>query len=206
MAGYAVRRERRVQTGLFHLLGHPGGVLGHLGQRHVGVGDVQAAGLQLGLQPAQPSQGPDRGASTQTSALCPSIAAVTTWQPSLRAVSIAAISERTSAPGLGLQNRCSTPHPVLGLTGESSGTGSSKATAWSLRIARESGAGPPADGSPLESLRTCPERATRDALGRPWWSWVQLTRGLRISSPPSRRREARREPSPQACPRRPPRS
>ena len=57
----ALGRELGEEAGLAQLLGHPGGVLGDLGQRDVGLGGDQAGAGGLGLQAAQPPDvGPER--------------------------------------------------------------------------------------------------------------------------------------------------
>ena len=52
----ALRRQLRVEAGLLHRLGHALGVLGQLGERDVGVDDVEPGVLQGGLEPAQAPQ------------------------------------------------------------------------------------------------------------------------------------------------------
>ena len=52
----ALGRELRVEPGLLHLVGHALGVLGQLGERHVGVDDVEPGGGELGLELPQPPQ------------------------------------------------------------------------------------------------------------------------------------------------------
>ena len=49
----ALGGEHRVQAGLDALGGHPGGILGHLGERHVGGDQLQPGRDHLTLQPAQ---------------------------------------------------------------------------------------------------------------------------------------------------------
>ena len=50
----AFGRQLRVETGLQVLLGQALGVLRQLGERHVGGHDLEAGGLEAGLEPAQP--------------------------------------------------------------------------------------------------------------------------------------------------------
>ena len=59
--GLSLGRQHRVEAGLLHLFGDASGVLGHLGQRHVGVDDHQSGGLEIGLEPPQtPEVAPQR--------------------------------------------------------------------------------------------------------------------------------------------------
>src|SRR3954471_1284276 len=54
---------------------------------------------------------------TARSALCPRIVAVTTWWSSAWVDLIAAMIASRSASGVGLQNRCNTPHPADSVSG-----------------------------------------------------------------------------------------
>ena len=82
--------------------------------------------------------------------MCPSIAAVTTWQSSLRAL-VDGVEQRGGVLGArrGLQNRCSTPQPVLGLKASLLGHEPVRAV-----MARQStdGAGEPMRRAPHERL------------------------------------------------------
>ena len=73
-----------------HRLGHALGVLGQLGERHVGVDDVEAGLLERRSAGARSRHRSGPRAMNARSALWPSTATVTTWSPSAWACSTAA--------------------------------------------------------------------------------------------------------------------
>ena len=110
----ALRRELRPQPGLLQLLGHTLGVLRELGERDVGVDDVEARPRpgRSGAPRSRQRSGPR--AMTPRSALWPSMATGTTWSPSASAALTACSTARSpvGVSGAHLREQVSTPWPV----------------------------------------------------------------------------------------------
>ena len=106
-----------MEAGLPQLLGHALGVLGQLGERHVAVDDLEAGGVELGLELAQPPQVGAQRHEGHVGLVAEHRPPAPPARSSASADFTAATTASPSASGPALQNRCSTPTPTVGASG-----------------------------------------------------------------------------------------
>src|SRR5437764_11241241 len=115
-----------------------------------------------------------------TSALWPSMAAVTTWWSVASVALTAATTASGSRPGVGLQNRWSTPQPTLGATGSDGTASVGRLGVVTVAVRRRRRRGPRAAARRLDRADR-PRRHGRrpSAVGRP--DVGQLLLGLALA-------------------------